>query len=192
MQGGEKNDFLGKRTHARTHKIDKQGKIMLAMALIAWQNSNMKIIITSQHPANPLNTPCVYMWRRGDEVLYIGATCNVFKRVKYHDKIGRCEPIQPEDYIEVVFYLEGKWMGVYELENQLHEKHKPKYSMPNNGKYQNEPAQERKCRVVECMWCKQMFMQKRYWQKVCTAECKTKHTTGYVKRTLEHMIKTKN
>ncbi len=39
--------------------------------------------------------PCVYLWKRGEACLYIGASKQALGRVGYHNVIGKRKPLQP-------------------------------------------------------------------------------------------------
>lgn len=112
---------------------------------------------------------CIYIWRRGEVYLYIGASGKLLHRLCYHDKINKCEALLPNDTIEI--HLCPKDKNLYILEAELHELYKPKYSKPNRGYFEPE---SKECKDIECILCKKTFRQIRYWQKVCSKSCRKK------------------
>lgn len=110
----------------------------------------------------------VYAWKRGEEILYIGCTGNIFMRLSSHNIIGKTELLLDEDEILVWSLGRGDEHEDYQkglaLEAKLIEKFHPKY----NAILLRGPARE-----ITCVVCKKPFMQKRWWQKNCSKKCRS-------------------
>jgi hypothetical protein len=71
--------------------------------------------------------PHVYVWRRGDDYLYIGSSIRVLSRLAGHDIVGVKEPLREDDALELYACSDTKQMHALEL--RLIRLHKPKYNI---------------------------------------------------------------
>ena len=104
---------------------------------------------------------CLYTWRRGEEYLYIGCSTQVLIRISQHKIIGRSEPLQQGDTIEI--YAFDDLQKAYELKAEWTIQYKPKYSSCLLGPSGGEPG------MASCQKCGVEFPQTRAWQKYCSA-----------------------
>lgn len=82
---------------------------------------------------NPSNY-FIYLWVRGEKVLYIGCSCRVVERLVIHGTINTKEPFLPTD--KLLFIERGDKQQAYALEKDMIVYFKPKYNK-NKRKYQN-------------------------------------------------------
>ena len=102
----------------------------------------------------------VYVWRRGEEWLYVGASVAPLRRLASHNLIGRVEPLQDDDRIE--FYPSETFLV---LEAQLIAQHQPKYNQKPIPL--NTPVSSK-----ACISCGKTFQQTRAWQRWCSLQCR--------------------
>lgn len=69
---------------------------------------------------------CVYAWKRGSEVLYVGSSSNLYARLANHTILGVKEPLLPDDKI-LVFTCENKGR-MLDAERALITHYSPKYN----------------------------------------------------------------
>lgn len=70
----------------------------------------------------------IYIWKRGEEFLYIGKSYKLIHRVVTHTIIDKVEDLKPDDIIEFHYFKRAE-LDVIEME--LIRKHKPKYNVRN-------------------------------------------------------------
>lgn len=71
--------------------------------------------------------PCVYVWHRGNKVLYVGSSKSVLARLNSHEIVGCIEEFQPEDFVEIHRCMTIEDMR--EVELRLVNAHQPKYNV---------------------------------------------------------------
>jgi predicted GIY-YIG superfamily endonuclease len=70
--------------------------------------------------------PHVYLWRRGFEYLYIGSSLNVLSRLASHDKVGKIEPLQQNDQIQLIRCQDKRSM--LSFEKLLIQRYRPRHN----------------------------------------------------------------
>lgn len=70
--------------------------------------------------------PSVYVWRRGVEVLYVGASKQLLTRLGNHDVLNSIEPFGADDAVDV--FSCDSIPAMLALENELIAKHQPRYN----------------------------------------------------------------
>lgn len=102
----------------------------------------------------------VYIWMRGAECLYVGASgAGLARLLNKHHVINVSEPLQDDDEIMFDYFHPGEFLQV---EAALIESLNPKYNRKMTEKLEE----------VSCRTCKKLFMQKRRWQVCCSRECR--------------------
>jgi hypothetical protein len=120
------------------------------------------VIVISSWMYAVMQGPGVYLWRRGDEVLYVGQTSNFMGRLYSHNRIGRVEKMLPSDVVELIPTENSQDCG--DLEQQLIRRHLPKYNISTQMLVRHK-------REIKCEMCGATFLQNRWWQKYCSIQC---------------------
>ena len=110
--------------------------------------------------------PALYIWRRGQEYLYIGTSRKPMQRIVLHNVIGKTEPVLAADVIEVYF---ADWGRLIYIEEDLNKRYQPKYSTQRNMLANSTDLSPRLC-----VGCKKLFTPNRFWQKYCTQTCRNR------------------
>lgn len=116
----------------------------------------------------------VYGWRRGTKYLYFGRTSNLLSRLSHHHIVGRAEPFQRKDVIDVWFFHSA--LDALAFEAKLQRIYQPLYSMTLG----NGPLEKPEERV--CLGCKTPFKPTRAWQKFCSSRCRGRDSEGQSNR----------
>jgi len=86
-----------------------------------------KLNLTVEFMLNYINKPCVYLWLRGNDCLYVGVSNSILARIFYHNIIGKREAIRPDDVINIIVC--GDMHTAELLEQTMIEHHIPKYNI---------------------------------------------------------------
>jgi predicted GIY-YIG superfamily endonuclease len=89
-------------------------------------------------------TPAVYMWKREDEILYIGHSTKPIMRIGCHDVIDHMEDFQESDEILIWFYEDKE--TAQRFEEELLEKFVTKYNI--NGQENYGKAQALRSKMI--------------------------------------------
>jgi hypothetical protein len=115
----------------------------------------------------------VYGWYRNGVYLYIGSSWDVFRRLSYHNVIGRRVSIEDGDEIHI-------WPSedYDKLEGEKLLEHKPFFNTmgPNDDNHRSRPLRDHlKDTPLEgrvCEACGVVFTAKRWWQKFHSKDCR--------------------
>jgi hypothetical protein len=127
---------------------------------------------------NSQEQPFVYVWRRGEEVLYVGSSGNLFAGLSRHNVIGAVEPVQERDVIELRRYEDAPSMLA--AEDYLIKMHHPGYNVAGSS----HTSQDGDTGVRTCLKCQAKFKPTRKWQRYCSKRCRSQtwFNRVYVKR----------
>lgn len=87
----------------------------------------------------------IYIWRRDQVYLYIGISADVFRRIVSHNIIGKEEPFQKTDTVEVYAYpSDTEWSIIEQDEAALIRQHQPLYNTAYTTKNKRGYGEKRK------------------------------------------------
>ncbi len=107
----------------------------------------------------PLLSAGVYVWRRQQEALYVGASARMLGRVAKHNVIGIADELRDSDIIEF-WPIESEASALLE-EARLHAVENPRFS-----------ARVSDWKRRACLACRKQFDPARPWQKFCSRRCR--------------------
>lgn len=94
-----------------------------------------------------MRQPCVYAWRRGTELLYVGTTSvGVGRFLGEHHVIGVREPLRPRD--EIVIWVRVTERDRERLQAQLVAEHRPRYN--HETARRRRRLRQRRCKYSAC------------------------------------------
>ncbi len=91
--------------------------------------------------------PHVYIWERDGAPLYVGSSCHVLSRLDSHEVVGKKEPFQIQDRIELIPCSSKEEMCSVEI--RLIQRHEPIHNRAYNPQYKLNKAKDRAPRTLK-------------------------------------------
>lgn len=74
----------------------------------------------------------IYFWMRGDEILYVGVSRRIFKRIFAHQIIGYEESFQEGDVVKIWMFPNISYYDLELIERSFIKMHSPRYNQAHN------------------------------------------------------------